>query len=131
MQLKYVEFDIFESPASFSHVGHGDKPLVWLKSEIRTPPFGREARVEAGTLLRRLQQGELIGLPQSRPMPSIGKRCHELRINDENVTWRIIYRIDVDAIVICEVFAKKTQTTSKSVIALSQARLKNYDELTK
>jgi hypothetical protein len=58
------------------------KPLVWLYGEIKTPPFSKEARVEAGTLLRRLQEGELLGLPHSRPMRSIGQRCHELRIRD-------------------------------------------------
>ena len=42
-------------------------------------------------------------------MPSIGKNCHELRVNDKNKTWRIIYFIDEDAIVILEVFAKKTR----------------------
>jgi len=107
------------------------RPLVWLKSEIKTPPLSREARIEAGTLLRRIQKGELIGLPHSRPMPTIGKRCHELRINDEGLTWRIIYRIDPDAIIISDVFAKKTQTTPKKAIKLSQERFKKYDEISK
>ena len=49
-------------------------------------------------------------------MPSIGPRCYELRVNDEHKTWRLIYRIDPDAIVICEVFEKKTPRTPKSVI---------------
>src|SRR5712691_12167648 len=86
-----------------------DKPLVWLQGEIKTPPFSKEARVEAGFLLRKLQQGETLALPYSRPMPSIGRRCHELRIEDQSHTWRIIYRIDPDAIIITEVFSKKTQ----------------------
>ena len=81
-----------------------DKPLVWLHGEIKTPPFSKTARIEAGFLLRRLQIGEKLGLPWSRPMPSIGNRCHELRINDENLNWRIIYRIDADAIIILDVF---------------------------
>jgi len=62
----------------------GDKPLVWLHGEVRTPPFSKAARLEAGLLLRSLQRGENLSLPQSRPMPSIGPRCHELRIIDEN-----------------------------------------------
>lgn len=107
-----------------------DKLLVWLHGEVKTPPFSLEARIEAGTLLRRLQGGERIGLPQSRPMPSIGKRCHELRIPDEDVTWRIVYRIDSDAIVIGEVFSKKTRVTPKKVIDTSKRRFKKYDEVT-
>ncbi len=107
-----------------------DKPLVWLHGEVKTPPFSLEARIEAGTLLRRLQRGERIGLPQSRPMPSIGKRCHELRIPDEDVTWRIVYRTDADAIVIGEVFVKKTKVTPKKVIDVCKRRFKKYDEVT-
>jgi len=103
------------------------KPLVWLHGEVKSPPFTKEARIEAGTLLRRLQEGERIGMPQSRPMPSIGARCHELRVRDETKNWRIIYRIDADAIVIAEVFAKTTQQTPKQVIEACQRRMAKYD----
>jgi phage-related protein len=103
-----------------------DKPLVWLHGEIKTPPFSAETRIEAGVLLRRLQRGESISLPHSRPMPGIGKACHELRIQDENKTWRIVYHIDNDAIAILEVFAKTTQQTPKSVINTCKARLYSY-----
>jgi hypothetical protein len=54
--------------------------LIWLHGEIKTPPFTTEARVEAGTLLSRLQDGELLGMPHARPLPTIGPRCHELRV---------------------------------------------------
>lgn len=60
-------------------------------------------------------------------MPSIGRRCHELRIIDEAATWRVIYRIDQDAIVIAEVFAKKTTKTPKSIVDACKKRLKDYD----
>ena len=70
-----------------------DKPLVWLHGEVKTPPFSATARVETGILLRRLQKGEQLSLPNSRPMPSIAPRCHELRINDENTIWCIVYRM--------------------------------------
>ena len=66
-------------------------------------------------------------MPQSRSMPSIGKRCHELRINDAEKTWRIVYRIDFDAIVIMDVFAKKTNKTPDAVIKRCQKRLSQYD----
>ena len=108
-----------------------DKPLVWLHGEIRTPPFSSAARMEAGLLLRRLQRGERLGLPHSRSMPVIGKRCHELRIQDEDTTWRIIYSVDSDAVIILDVFSKKTQQTPKSVIDTCRARLRRYNELSK
>ena len=104
-----------------------DKPLAWLQGEITTPPFSKSARIEAGYLLRRLQAGENLSMPHSRPMPSIGRRCHELRIVDENSTWRIVYRVDHDAILILEVFQKKTQQTPKQVIDNCKRRIKEYD----
>jgi phage-related protein len=108
-------------------VALADKPLVWLEGEIKTPPFSQAARLEAGYLLRRLQRGEALGMPHSRPLPSIGARCHELRINDERTTWRIIYRIDSDAIVILEVFNKKSRTTPKAIVDVCKRRLREYD----
>lgn len=107
-----------------------DKVVVWLHGEVKTPPFSAAARIEAGYLLRKLQLGEKLSMPQSRPMPTIGRRCHELRITDSNVIWRIIYRIDEDAIVILEVFEKKTSKTPKSVIDVSKDRLRDYDNET-
>ena len=103
-----------------------DMPLVWLHTEVKSPPFSLAARIEAGTLLRQLQQGILLALPHSRPMPVIGARCHELRINDESKTWRIFYRADTDAIVLLDVLAKKTDTTPKPTIDLCIARLNVY-----
>src|SRR5882672_1703136 len=103
-----------------------DKPLVWLRGEIKTPPFGSDARIEAGFLLRRLQNGESIGLPHSRPMPAIGAGGHELRIVDAKVNWRIMYHIAADAVVILDVVKKQTEATPSSVIAASQRRLKEF-----
>jgi phage-related protein len=108
-------------------VAKGEKVLIFLAGEIKTPPLTGNARIEAGFLLRRLQRGELLSMPQSRPMPSIGKRCHELRIVDKNHTWRVMYRIDDDAIVVLEVFSKKTRETPDSVLKNCRERLKNYD----
>ena len=105
----------------------GDKPLVWLGGELKTPPMSREARIEAGYLIRKLQRGEFLSLPQSRPMPSIGKHCQELRVPDRAVTWRAMYRIDADAIIVIEVFNKKTRQTPDAVIGTCKERLRRYD----
>jgi phage-related protein len=108
-----------------------DKPLAWLHGQIKSPPLGQVARVEAGYLLRELQRGKSLGMPHSRPMPGIGPRCHELRVTDERDTWRIIYRVDPDAVVIVEVFAKKTAQTPQAVLDACRKRLKDYDDATK
>jgi len=105
-----------------------EKPLVWLSGEVKTPPFTSEARIEAGFLLRRLQRGESPGMPHARPVRGIGPRCGELRIRDETETWRIMYRADPDAIVILEIFSKKTAATPKWVIENCRRRLQRYDQ---
>ena len=104
-----------------------DKPLVWLHGAVKTPPFSKKARIEAGILLRLLQRGELIEMPRSRPMPAIGSRCHELRITDANVSWRVVYRVDAEAIVLLKVFAKKTSKTPNRIINLCRKRIREYD----
>src|SRR5437773_11165068 len=104
-----------------------EKPLVWLHGELKTPPLSREARIETGYLLRRLQMGQKLSLPQSRTMPAIGKRCHELRIDDLNKTWRLIYRLDSDAVLILDVFEKRTRGTPKEVLENCKRRIRLYD----
>jgi phage-related protein len=106
-----------------------DKDLFLLHGQIKSPPFSTKAQDEAGFLLRRLQQGEMLSLPQSRPMPSIGTGCRELRIRDQDLYWRIIYRIDEDVILVADVFPKKTQETPQTVIENCRKRFADYDKV--
>jgi phage-related protein len=106
-----------------------DRPLIWLRTEVKSPPFSADARLEAGLLLRRLQRGERLGLPQARSMGSIARRCVELRIPDGKHTWRILCRVDPDAVIVAEVFSKKTQQTPQQVIESSRRRLREYDRI--
>ena len=80
-----------------------------------------------GMLLRELQDGEQPSMPHSRPMPGIGRRCHELRVNDQNKSWRLVYRIEPDAVVILEVFEKKTNRTPQHIVETCQKRLMRYE----
>ena len=59
-------------------------------------------------------------------MPAIGCQCHELRIGDHDQTWRIVYHLAPDAIVILDVFSKKTQATPVPIIEVCQKRLAAY-----
>jgi phage-related protein len=114
-------------PTYRSRVPAADRPLVWLHGAVKTPSFTAEARTEAGLLLRRLQRGDKLSLPHARPMPTLGPRCGELRIPDADATWRIMYRLDADAVVILAVFAKKTRATPKAILETCATRLKSYD----
>ncbi len=66
-------------------------------------------------------------MPYTRPMPNIGSRCHELRIRDTDKNWRLIYRIDDDAILIVEVFNQATRAIPNNVIENCKKRLSKYD----
>jgi phage-related protein len=73
-----------------------------------------------------VQVGIKLGPPRSKPMPSIGKNCHELCVNGKDVTWRFFYFIDTDFIVSLSSFCKKTQKTPKQEIELCKKRLNEY-----
>lgn len=104
------------------------KELVIIRGELKTPPMSHEARCEMGYLLRALQEGESLSMPHSRPMPSIGRHCHELRVKDGAGEWRTIYRVDSDAILIADVFQKKTRQTPRRIIEDCRKRLSVFDQ---
>ena len=105
--------------------------------ETRIPfvdPNSREAllrRREAGTLLRLLQEGERLGMPQAEPLPDVGRRCGALRVRDAEHNWRIMYRIDSDAVLIVDVYAKKTRKIPDEVFERCKQRLNQYDDVVK
>jgi phage-related protein len=106
------------------------KELFVLRGQIKTPPLSQEARREAGYLLRMLQEGEPLGMPHARPMPVIGPRCLELRVNDAHKTWRLVCRVDSDAVIVVDIFEKKTRTTPDQIIQACRKRLKHFDLVT-
>jgi phage-related protein len=73
-----------------------------------------------------LQNGEHLSFPHSRPLREIGKNCLELRILDAHHSWRIVYHIDSEAIVILDVFDKKTNRVPLGVIEVCKDRLDRY-----
>ena len=99
------------------NVPNDSKEIVLFFGEIKTPPFSKSARIETGFLLRKLQAWEMLSMPESRPMPTIGKHCHELRVGDSenNKEWRVIYRIDEDEIVVFDILSP---ATIRSIVAL-------------
>ena len=103
------------------------KELVWLHGKVKSPPFTPEGKHKVGTWLRKLQRGDRLGGPQSKPLPTIGRRCHELRVRDRATSWRVIYRTDPDEIVIVDVHKKKSNKLPKNVIERCKQRLKAYD----
>jgi phage-related protein len=76
-----------------------------------------------------LQEGIVLGMPQAKPLPDVGARCGALRVRDAEHNWRIMYRIDTDAVLILDVYCKKTQKIPNEVIERRKKRLKQYDEV--
>jgi phage-related protein len=105
------------------------KPLVFLHGEIKTPPFSEKARKEAGYLLRQLQLGESLKMPQAEKLPVVGPRCGALRIRDEQHNWRIMYRVDPTMVLVVDVYDKKTPKIPDEVIDRCKKRLKTFDEI--
>jgi phage-related protein len=99
--------------------------------KLKTPPFTMEGRREAGELLRLLQEGESLGMRHAEPLPIVGPGCGAVRVRDGKHNWRIVYRVDSDAVVVLEVYAKKTQKIPQAVISNCKRRLKNYDDTVK
>lgn len=67
-------------------------------------------------------------MPHSRPMPTIGRRCHELRIRDRGHLWRLFYRLDPDALLLVAILDKDTRATPRKIIDLCRDRLQRYDD---
>jgi phage-related protein len=54
-----------------------------------------------------------------------------LRVVDGKVSWRIVYHIAADVVVVLDVFKKQTETTPLAVINACKQRLADFQRLTK
>ncbi len=78
-------------------------------------------------LLRLLQAHQRLAMPHAEPLPVLGPRCGALRVRDAEHNWRIMYRLDADAVLVLEVYAKKTSKIPDEVVDRCKDRLKQYD----
>lgn len=87
--------------------------------------FPLAVREDLSDALARLEDGQTLSMPLSRPMPSIGKGVHELRFRDRSGIHRVIYvLLKANEIWLLHAFMKKTAQTPKQNIELAQRRLK-------
>lgn len=81
-------------------------------------------RAELLDLLGLLASGHSLGMPMSRPMPSIAPGVHELRIHDRAGQYRVFYFTKHhDALLVFHMFKKKTQATPKHELETARERL--------
>ncbi|UOF02218.1 type II toxin-antitoxin system RelE/ParE family toxin [Bdellovibrio reynosensis] len=75
--------------------------------------------------MSRLENGHKLSMPISRPMPTVGKGVHELRLKDRAGIYRVFYVfVAQEGIFLLHAFKKKTKATSAQNIELAKKRLK-------
>lgn len=108
--------------------GDNDKMrLVKLHGKAREAirSFSKPVRQDIGELLLKLQVGVNLGLPVSRPIPSIHVGAHELRLKDAAGIYRVFYYLkSEDGILVFHAFTKKTQNTPQREIEIGKKHLK-------
>lgn len=104
------------------------KPVIFhpkAKTEIRA--FPESVKKEIGDLLRSLQKGEMLMMPYSKPMPSVGYGVYELRVKVADGAYRAFYYLKhTDAIFVIHCFKKTSQKTPLKEI---RQGIKNLKEL--
>jgi len=98
------------------------KPLRFLGDSLkRLREFPEDARQDAGYQLDKVQRGEQPD--DGKPVVSVGKGIEEIRLWDEQGTYRVIYTARwADAIYVLHAFQKKTQATAKHELDLVRKR---------
>jgi phage-related protein len=94
--------------------------------------FPEAMRKELGKAILDLQKGHTLGMPLSRPMPTVASGVGELRMRDRTGIYRTFYFTkSLRGILLFHAFVKKTQKTSLHDIELGRKRLKEMlDEKT-
>ena len=100
--------------------------VVWNKQTLyRIKSFPVEIRKELGYLIFRLQVGDFLDMPYSRPMSTIATGCYELRVKNSDGVYRAFYFLKLNKrILIFHAFVKKEQKTPKKEIDLGKINLK-------
>jgi len=95
------------------------------RREIRDLPDA--VRGDLADALTRLDAGVPLAMPLSRPMPSIGRGVHELRLKDRSGVYRVIYAlVRAGTVHVLHAFKKTAEQTPKRDIETARRRLKEY-----
>jgi phage-related protein len=87
--------------------------------------FPKDVRFRLGRGLFRLQLGEQLGMPVSRPMPGVGAGVAEMRVKAADGSFRVFYyTASSRGVLVFHAFAKKTQKTPPLEIELARNRLR-------
>ena len=101
------------------------KPIEFAGDFLaRLREFPVSARRTAGYQLDRVQRG--LEPDDWRPIQTIGRSVHEIRIRDRSGAFRVIYLATLaDRVAVLHAFQKKTQRTTKHELDLAAKRLRD------
>ena len=86
--------------------------LLHPKAQDAIRRFPKDVRIHLGQGLFRMQLGEQVGMPNSRPMPAVAPGVSELRARGEDGIFRVFYYTALSrGILVFHAFVKKTQRT--------------------
>lgn len=96
-----------------------------VRKEILTWPV--EVKKDLGSILTRLQKGESVGEPDTKPMKSVANSCYEIRLKAADGIYRAFYILKTElGILVFHSFKKKSQKTPQKEIDTAKARLKEF-----
>lgn len=127
--MRRVSGERSRRPAS-AYVSHlillGMQPILFHpKARDAIRRFPKEARIRLGRGLYRMQLGEHVGMPNSRPMPAVAPGVSELRVRGEDGIFRVFYYMASSrGVLVFHAFVKKTQGTPPLEMELARKRLK-------
>jgi phage-related protein len=89
------------------------RPIIFHpKARDAIRRFPKEARIRLGKGLFRLQIGGRVGMPNSRPMPTVALGVSELRVKTQDGAYRAFYyTVTERGVLVFHAFVKKTQVT--------------------
>ena len=84
-----------------------------------------EIRGDIADAVARLEVGLMLSMPLSRPMPSVGRGVHELRLNHRSGTYRIVYAVGRDGqVILVHAFKKTTRATPVRSMTVARQRIR-------
>ena len=104
------------------------KELHWIGTSLDDlRGFPTDARAEAGTDLRLVQQG--VDPRDWKPMPEVGAGTREIRVRTKDGAFRVFYVVEnATDVYALHAFQKKTQKTRKEDIELAARRYRLVEE---
>lgn len=98
--------------------------LKQAERELKNAP--KDVLIDMFALFDDLAAGKKLSLPISRPLPSIGKSLHELRLSGRSGEYRVFYVIKVaNAIYVIHATSKKKQALDQQTVDLLKQRMRS------